>query len=202
MINKVFTMDNIHSTSTTWRQKTTGESTRMVAISNEDDIGICVGIVMTWLKKSIASRGRGIFSDIELGSAHLMGIIQGAFEMKTVPGCKGLGTIDAFIPLLFSQNLKPCEWLRGSGFYPPEQIVSWALSKPGYSLFCFLKADNFGHVIGMRCEGRVLQMFNPTFGLYQYSNVSSFKQHMRHYLIEQGLKRFRRWGIFSVESSL
>ena len=202
MIDKVFTMKNVHSTSVTWRRKTTGENTRMIAVFNVRNIGLCAGIAIAWLKKSIASGGRGILRDTELGSQHWMAIVQGAYHKGTIPGSKGLGPMELVIPLLFSQNLKPCDWLRGAGFYPPEQLVFWALSKPGYSLFCFLRTDNYGHVIGMRCEGRVLQMFNPSEGLYQYSNVSSFKQHMRHFLIKEDLKRFREWSIFSVVSSL
>ncbi|UYM17523.1 hypothetical protein [Endozoicomonas euniceicola] len=195
-------MKNIHSTSVTWRRTKIGENTRMIAISKLSNVGICTGMVLTWLKKSIASRGRGILRETELGSQHWMAIIQGAYGKRTIPGSNVLSPVELVISLLFSQNLKPCDWLKGAGFYPPEQLVSWALSKPGYSLFCFSFPCADGHMIGMRCEGRVLQMFNPTEGLYQYSNVSSFKQHMRQFLIKEDPKRFKEWDIFSVVSSL
>ncbi|MET4693044.1 hypothetical protein [Endozoicomonas lisbonensis] len=202
---KVFSMNNLHSTSATWRQVTTEEGTRTVAISLESRAGLCAAMTVTWIKKSIASQGVGVLSDIEMGSHHWMAIVQAAYEKGSMPNTQGLSRVDKIFPLLVSQNLKPCECSRGTGFFPPEQVVNWAISKSGHSLYAFEKSGPGGHMshmIGMRCEGRILQMFNPSEGLYQYSDVSSFKQHMRSYLVRDGSKFCGEWGLISVSSYL
>ena len=200
--------------------------------------GLSSGMTITWLKKSIASNGRGIFHSRELGPQHFMAIAQGACAWRSTHGGRKADLVDMLISLIQSQNLIPCKGLCGRGFalFPPEQIVNWALSRPGYSLFFFEKKEEitkiteakklpdagdasdrvvgsspffgatslgaFGHMLGIRCEGRTLQMFDADQGLFEYTNVSSFKQHMKSYFsttppTPRDIKW--DWGIMSVK---
>ena len=181
------------------------------------DEGLSSGMTITWLKKSIASDGRGILHSSELGPQHLMAIVQGSCAWRSTFGGIEADVIYRLISLIQSQNLIACDGLCGRGFalFPPEQVVNWALSRPGYSLLSFGKkqeimgrreanmrsaADGvpyrmegprtflgatslgaFSHMLGMRCEGRILQMFDADQGLFEYSDVSSFKRHLKDY---------------------
>ncbi|UYM16531.1 hypothetical protein [Endozoicomonas euniceicola] len=181
------------------------------------DEGLSSGMTITWLKKSIASNGRGILHSNELGSQHLMAIIQGGCAWWSTFAGRKTDVIDMLIFLIQSQNLVARCGVCGKSFalFPLEQVVNWALSKPGYLLFYFGKKQEFtgitgantrsdagdapnrmegsrtffgatslgafSHMLGIRCEGRILQMFDADQGLFQYSTVSDFKQHMRSY---------------------
>ena len=202
MVYSVFTIANIHSVFATWRKKTINQRTRMIAYSLESHVGLCAAMTVTWLRKSIDSGEKGIYSANELGCQHLMAIVQAAYARRTIPNSEGKGRLDVIIPLLHSQNLKPAGGIRATGYFPPEQIVNWALSKAGYSLFSFCQPDNFSHMIGMRCEGKILQLFDPDEGLFQFSDVSSFKQYMREYLVKAQWNIGREWGTLSVKSNM
>ncbi|MCW7551451.1 C58 family peptidase [Endozoicomonas gorgoniicola] len=202
MVYSVFTIANIHSVFATWRKEKLKQPARIIAYYLDSHAGLCAAMTVTWLRKSIDSGEKGICRATELGSQHLMAIVQAAYARRTIPNSGGKGRLDVIIPLLHSQNLIPAEGIRGTGFFSPEQIVNWALTKAGYSLFSFCQPDNYSHMVGMRCEGKILQMFDPDEGLFQFSDVSSFEQYMREFLVSAQWNVGREWGILSVKSDL
>ena len=204
------------------------------------DEGLSSGMTITWLKKSIASNGRGVLHSRELGPQHLMAIKQGACAWwSTFAGRNiDIDVIDMLTFLVQSQNLVVRDHFRGSGFasFPPEQVVNWVLSRPGYSLFSFGKKEEFteiteanelseagetsdsikgsytffgatslsaySHMLGIRCERRILQMFDADRGLFEYSTVSDFKQDIRNYFSAtppDPMGMVWDWGILSVK---
>ena len=120
-----------------------------------------------------------------------------------MPGSKGKDRLHVVIPLLHSQSLKACGGITGKGLIAPDPIITWLLSESGYSLLSFGPPAGNGHMIGMRCEGSILQMFDANQALFQYSEVSSFKQHMQELFSQEYLNHTGgKWGVFRVISDV
>ena len=137
MITKVFDMTNVESPYVHWRQATLGLNVRMEYRSKMNIKGICAGMTAVWIKKSLASGGRGIKSPVELGSQHLMGIIHSAFS-RNKGKSHDYGTVDLIAPLLESQNLVCWESFPGVVHrVNPCLITLWASLKPSHCLVVF-----------------------------------------------------------------
>ena len=204
MVEQIFVMTNEQSAFVRWRNTTIGCNTRMKHCCHMHEKGLCAGITAVWLKKSLASKGRGIKRAVELGSKHLMAIVHGAYEMSLLSEGSGLDAVDSMISLLNSQGLTNWESLRGKTYLNPQGVAIWASLRPSHCLLAFEdKASVYGHIMGTRCVGSSLEMFDPSEGLFQYSDMDSFVQHLRsvilqHYPQCQG----GNWGIFRVKSAL
>ncbi|MCW7555842.1 hypothetical protein NX722_25085 [Endozoicomonas gorgoniicola] len=204
MVEQIFEITNEQSAFVLWRKITIGCNTRMKYHCEKDDRGLCAGITAVWLKKSLASKGRGIKTAVELGSKHLMAIVHGVFARTPPPEGFGLDSVDSIPPLLTSQSLIGWEALRGKTYLNPQGIAIWASLRPCHCLLAFEnRTSEFGHIIGMRCESNTLEMFDPCQGLFQYSDMDSFVKHLQLVIS----KRYPdclggNWGIFRVKSAL
>ena len=198
MVTKIFTIVNEHSAFIRWRRERVGSDTRIVSYS--DHGGLCAGMTATWLKKSIATGGRGIRNLAELGSLHLMAIVHGAFARKPPPEDDKLNTVDSIIPLLTTQNLAVWESLRGTKQFDTQGIVVWVSFRPCHCVFVFVdQTYQHGHVIGMRCEGDMLEIFDPNRGLFQYPDIKSCTGHLQKVILADHPRCLGGdWGVFRV----
>ena len=189
MVTKIFSMSGFHAVNVTWNKKKVGHYISITPVWDKGEAGLCMGATLTWLKKSIATKGGGIRSADELGSPHLMAIVQGAYTQRTIPFTKKdrykIDKFDVFPALLSSQSLVPGEAMRGVRFFDPTVIVDLVSRKPCHCLFAFVHpAGESGHVIGMQYDGHIMEMFDSNYGLHQYSDIESCKGHMRVLALE------------------
>ena len=203
MVTRIFSLNIGHTVSAVWHKERLDGGIQMVARPNiADAIGLCAGTVAVWLKKSIATGDRGILSADELGPQHLIAIVQGAYELSTIPFSRGLDDIDSMINLLISQNLIYTEFLRGTGILDPLCIANWVLRKTGHCLFAFGSPEGDGHVLGMRYEGGILELLEPTIGLVRYTDAATFAQQFQLLISHcYPVCLGGEWGIFRVEAS-
>ncbi|MCW7556081.1 hypothetical protein NX722_26320 [Endozoicomonas gorgoniicola] len=178
LINRIFSMDNVYSTEARWKQSTSSDGDQQVTASFSR-VGCCSSMVAVWIKKSIATDGRGLSSATELGTVHLMGVVQSAYVNKTLFNSKKQDYGSGLIYLLQSQNLITQERMIGHGHFNPEIVVNWVLSKPGHYILLFFNEKGShsvynGHAIGFRHEGNHMEMFEPNRGLFSYSDQSIF----------------------------
>ena len=204
MVTKIFTTTNSHSACVRWYGVWSGGRAYMKpSTRSRGKVGLCAATTVIWLKKSIASNGRGILSAAELGPEHLVAIVQGACAVRSIPGCsKGNAVLPYILSLLQSQNLKACGGVIGSGPIPPEMITQ-LLNRSGYTLLCFSPPVGNGHLMAIRYENQTLQMFDANQGLFQYSEESSFIQHMYGlFMREYSGIIGGKWGVFKVISDM
>ena len=200
MVTKIFTTTNTHSAHVRWYGVWSGGRAYIKpSVRLGRKVGLCAATTVIWLKKSIASNDRGILSAAELGPEHLMAIVQGACVVRSIPGCsKGNAVLPYILSLLQSQNLKTCGGVLGSGPIPPEMITQ-LLNRSGYTLLCFSPSVGNGHLVAIRYENQILQMFDANQGLFQYSEKSSFIQHMYGlFMGEYSDMIGGKWGVFKV----
>ena len=205
MITKIFSLENNHSTEARWGQWIYFDCWERT-IADFSKAGYCSGMVVVWIKKSIATNGRGIRKATDLGSLHLMGIVQSAYVKKTLFYSKALDYGFGLIYLLQSQNLIPLARTLGNGYCCAESIANWILSEPGHYIFLFFRKSGHhsvynGHAIGFRYEGEAIEMLEPGHGLYGYSDQKSFVSHLKLFI---QLKRTSlmggRWYLYRVAS--
>lgn len=203
MIEKIFDMTNEHSAFVHWHQTTVGLNTRMEYQNKTNNIGLCAGITAVWIKKSLASKGKGIKTAVELGSLHLMGIVHAAFKRK-MPRPQDYDVTDSITPLLNAQNLMYWESCCGKYQLSPSVIAVWVSLKPSHCLIAFNNSKSgMGHVMGMRFEGNTLEMFDPGQGLFQYSDLVSSASHLERVIFRRHSKCIGGdWGVFRVKSIL
>ena len=129
----------------------------------------------------------------------MMAIVHSAYAMS--PLNKGVSEIEALPSYLSSQNLTVLEPCCGSGMFNPRFVVEWVSGTPGYYIFTFWnQINNRGHVVGISFDGKVLGMFDPSIGAYEYSDRRSFIQHLTRFSFEYYAKESgSEWGIFRVE---
>ena len=180
MKTKIFSIENDHSANVRWYKVTDGNSVSVDADWHDIDYGICMGMVLVWLKKSIATKGKGIQSVDQLGSPHLMAIVHGAYR-RVVASEELKHEVDIITRMFIIHNLTPDKPIKGTGYFDPGAIVDWALKEPGHCLFSFGAA--FGsldprHSLGIRYENQIIEMFDPCEGLFQYTDEASFKEHL------------------------
>ena len=83
MMKRIFPMYNrIHSAESRWRQCTFMDGSQHTIRSYKNS-GFCSGMVVVWIKKSIATNGRGV-RESDMPSRHFMGIVQSAYAKKTL----------------------------------------------------------------------------------------------------------------------
>ncbi|WP_354011059.1 hypothetical protein [Endozoicomonas lisbonensis] len=196
-------MTNKHSAFVHWRQTTTGLNTRMEYHDKTDNVGLCAGITAVWIKKSLASKGRGIKTAVELGSLHLMGIVHGAFKRK-MPRPQDYDIADSITPLLNAQSLMYWDSMCGKYRMNPAAMALWGSLKPSHCLIAFNHQESgMGHVMGMRFEDNTLEMFDPGQGLFQYSDPLSSAMHLQSVIYGRYSKCIGgEWGVFRVKSTL
>ena len=182
MMKLIFPMYNsIHSADSRWRQSTFTDGSQHT-IRSYKNTGFCSGMVVVWIKKSIASSGRGV-RESDMPSRHFMGIVQSAYAKKTLFDSKNQDYGFGLIYLLQSQNLITQACVAGNGFFSVEGIVDWVLSEPGHYILLFFNERGIdslynGHTIGFRYERDVMQMFEPERGLFEYTDRESFTSHL------------------------
>ncbi|MCW7555840.1 hypothetical protein NX722_25075 [Endozoicomonas gorgoniicola] len=194
-------MTNNNSAFVHWRQTSLGSNTCMEYRNKADIIGYCAGITAVWINKSLASEGRGIKTADELGSQHLMGIIHSAFSRK-MPRPQDYDIIDSITPLINFQNLVCWDFYRGKYHLNPGIIASWASFKPSHCIIAFNnEISGAGHIMGMRSEGNVLEMFEPDLGLFQYTDLKSLISHLHEVIFGFYSKCLGdNWGVLRVKS--
>ena len=181
MKTKIFSTDNDLSACVEWHKVTMGNSVGVEPDWHDIDSGICMGMVLVWMKKSIGTKGEGIHSVDQLGLPHLMAIVHGAYR-KVVPLKELKHEVDIINRMFITQNLTPGDFMKGKGYFDPEGIVDWILKEPCHCLFSFgspLGSYRGRHVIGLRYENQTMELFDPNEGLFQYSDEASFKEHMQ-----------------------
>ncbi|MET4694645.1 hypothetical protein [Endozoicomonas lisbonensis] len=196
MVKKLFTTSfNTYSAFVKWRKETVDGSTRFVST---EGAGICVGATITWLKKSIASEGRGIKSAAELGSVFLMTIVHTTYAM--LPLDSGVTELEALPSYLSSQDLAVLDRQYGTGMFDPKFVVNWVSGLSGHYIFGFWnKTNNRGHVVGIRRDVGVLEMFDYGMGLYEYPDTRTFIRHLTRFSFEHYSKESgSEWAIFRV----
>lgn len=202
MITKIFDMTNRQSPCVRWRKTMVGLNTRMKYRSKINLIGLCGGITAVWIKKSLASEGRGIKTAADLGSQHLMGIVHSAFIRK-MPRPQDYNVIDSVIPLLNSQNLVCWDSYCGRYQLSPSIIASWVSFKPSHCMIAFNnEISGAGHIIGMRSDTNVLEMFDPDLGLFQYTDLISSISHLERVIFGSYAQCIDNWGVLRVKSYL
>ncbi|MET4695641.1 hypothetical protein [Endozoicomonas lisbonensis] len=188
-----------------WNKKRAGRYVSFEPVWDINNAGICTAATLTWLRKSIATEGRGVRSVDELGPPYLMAIIQGAYTRGTIPFVNKdkykLDKFDGIPALISSQNLTPGESARGAGFFDPTFVINWVSRKPCHCLFAFLHpAGESGHMIGLRYDGQIIETFDPNFGLYQYSDTGICKEFMRALVVEYYLYSLGgEWIVYEVK---
>ncbi|MCW7554064.1 hypothetical protein NX722_15855 [Endozoicomonas gorgoniicola] len=181
MKTKIFSTDNDLSACVIWPTVRTGNSVHVEAEWYEADAGICMGMVLVWMKKSIATKGEGIHNFDQPDLLHLMAIVHGAYRKTVIPLKELKHEIDIITRMFIIQSLTPENPKSGTGYFDPAAIVDWVLEEPGHCLFSFgapLGSLKGRHVLGMRYENHIMEMLDPNEGLFQYSDVASFKKHM------------------------
>ncbi|MCW7555841.1 hypothetical protein NX722_25080 [Endozoicomonas gorgoniicola] len=201
MITKIFDMANRQSPLVYWLEQTIDLNTRMAYRNKMNIIGLCGGITAVWIKKSLASEGRGIKTAAELGSQHLMGIVHSAF-LRKMPRPQDYDVIDSVIPLLDSQNLVYWDFYCGKCQLIPGIIASWVSFKPSHCMIAFNnEISGAGHIMGMRSDSNVLEMFEPDLGLFQYSDLMSASKHLQRVIEGSHAQCMgRNWGMLRVKS--
>ena len=180
MKTMLFPTDNNLSACVFWQRTQTDSSVYLKPRWHDIDSGICMGMVLVWMKKSIATKGKGIHNVEQLCSPHLMAIVHGTYR-KVVPLKELKHEIDIVTRMFIIQSLTPENPKSGTGYFDPAGIVDWVLEEPGHCLFSFgapLGSLKGRHVLGMRYENHIIEMLDPNEGLFQYSDVASFKEHM------------------------
>ena len=193
---------SIHSR---WRKRVVGGRTIMEASYHEDWAGVCLGATITWLRKSIASGETGVLSADELGSVHEMAIIQLASGILPMP--PGGERSDIIIPILHHMNLDSRESMRGFGCFNVQSIYEWVSREPCHCLFVFDKKQDSGylsgHVIGLRYDGRVTQIFDTHYGLIQHANKDQFMLDLYVTAIFNHVQCIgEEWAVFKVCSAV
>lgn len=124
----VFKTRNNHSVFSYWN-KQSGH-----AVFNK--AGICTGMVVVWIKKSIASEGRGLkeFGDTDI---KISSIIQASFTWKHLFPSKGLPYPDGIPILLQNQELISLRSTFGQMTVDRERIAEWMLEKTGHFILMF-----------------------------------------------------------------
>ena len=183
---QIFEIHNDYSPESRWKKSRLNKDyyRPMVASYKDEYAGYCSGMVVTWIKKSIATNGKGVRQASDLGGIHLMGIVQSAYVRKTLFESKELDYGEGLIYLLQSQNLITLDRIGGNGVFNVASIIDWILSESGhYILLFFNKSGNHsvynGHVVGFRYEGEAMEMFEPEGGLFSYPNPEKFLQNVR-----------------------
>ena len=137
MKTMLFPTDNNLSACVFWQRVQADSSVYVKPYWNDIDSGICMGMVLVWMKKSIATKGKGIHNVEQLGSPHLMAIVHGAYR-KVVPLKELKHEVDIITRMFITQNLTPGDQpMRGKGYFDPEGIVDWVLKEPCHCLFSF-----------------------------------------------------------------
>ena len=200
MVTTVFTIAHDYSIFTRWRKVTIDDKICVVPKSSPGG-GVCSGMTVTWLKKSLSTNGRGIKSFDELGSPHLMAIVQGAFAETFRAGKTRLDVIDSVVTLLTTQNLTTWEYLCGTHQFDTKGIVIWASLRPCHCIFAFVdRSAKNGHTIGIRCEEGILEVFDSNKGLFQYPDPYSCSSYLETALQNYYPKCLGgNWGIFRVK---
>ena len=196
MFRKVFTITNNYSVNTCWKKQN-------LRPSFEERVGICSGMVVFWIKRSIASKGEGVQNADEFNTASIS-VIQASYVWKHLFPSKSLG-YGAGIPfLLQSQNLISVDNTAGEMVNTVPCIPEWMLTKTGHFILVFFKRagdDSVydGHSIGFRYEVGALEMLEPNNGLFRYSDIPNFELHMSIYL-ERKYKHYDgKWYLHKVE---
>ena len=203
MFTKVFSTATLqtHSSFSRWQKKTSGCDTRMEAVYSEEYTGICGGIALAWLKKSISSNN-GVHSSDELGSPHLMAIVSGASNKKSIPGHQGAVTLlQHDVALLASQGLSPGESLYGRTNFDPVATSLWIAKHEGHCIVTVSNTKIF-HVMGGRSQNGVYDFFDPSHGLFRSSNMNDFVmgtlEHLYTYYYSKGCAS-GKWLILQVK---
>ncbi|WP_354007478.1 hypothetical protein [Endozoicomonas lisbonensis] len=196
LFEKIFSTANNYSVNAHWNKK------NLSPVYNNS--GICSGMVVTWLKKSITSEGRGVQSAAEFDFESIS-IIQASYAWKHTFPSKAL-SYSAGIPfLLQSQNLISLDSTSGemNKSSSAGYISNWVLEKTGHFILLYFNGmgdDSLynGHAIGFRFENGILELFNPNEGLYRYFGVSPFELDINVLFWEQYGNFEGKWYLHKV----
>lgn len=181
----IFAMHNNYSPESRWKKSPLRKGYRTMVASYKDEYaGYCSGMVVIWIKKSIATNGKGVRQASDLGDMHLMGVVQSAYARKTLFESKELDYGEGLIYLLQSQNLITLAHISGYGYFSSGNLIDWVLSESGHYILLFFNKDGNhtlynGHAVGFRYESDAMEMFEPEGGLFSYPNPKAFVQNVR-----------------------
>ncbi|UYM14561.1 hypothetical protein [Endozoicomonas euniceicola] len=196
MYMKVFSINCFYSVNSLWNKK------NLCPSLDKEKAGICSGMVVAWIKKSLASKGKGVLSADEFDTMSAS-IIQASYAWKHLFPSKSLG-YGAGIPfLLQSQNLISVDNTAGGMVNAAPFIPEWMSTKTGHFILVFFNSagDNAlynGHSAGFRCDDKVFEVFEPAHGLYTCFNLPSFTWFVGSYLKERYKKYDGKWYLHKV----
>ncbi|UYM14563.1 hypothetical protein [Endozoicomonas euniceicola] len=186
-----------YSVNTLWNKKNLCPAVKF------EKAGICSGLVVAWIKKSLASKGKGVLSADELDTMSAS-IIQATYNWKHLFPSKSMG-YGAGIPfLLQSQNLISVDDAVGEMACAIPWIYEWISINTGHFILVFFnKAGDDsvwnGHTAGFRYEDKAFEIFEPNTGLFNYSDIPTFTTFVTRYLEEMYEYYDGKWYLHKVE---
>ncbi|MCW7555936.1 YopT-type cysteine protease domain-containing protein [Endozoicomonas gorgoniicola] len=196
MFTKIFPIVNIESAFCHWKIDPSGNIKASHIGGVKKPLGICSAMLMVWFKKSIASYGE-IKSAVDLGSQHLMAIVNSSLFKKTMYGreygMKEVNSLrEAVSVLLASQGLRAVSpHIQLSTGFNPVQATAYVARSKGYCIIVLKHKDGGYHTLGGRSENGVYDFFDPNFGLFRSHDEPSFLKGMvehlnNHYYLNNG----------------
>ncbi|MCW7553374.1 C58 family peptidase [Endozoicomonas gorgoniicola] len=167
MVTEVFSTVNPYTLNVRWKKGTTipVPTTR---------VGLCVGMTIIWIKKSMANGALNSFD--ELGSVSLMGVISSAYNNLIVPRVrKQLNFLQEMSDFLLGNGLS-VEYCRYglSQFDPFMNACDISLREGFHLIYLMGNLENMGHVMGTRVQGNELDFFDSTLALYRFNDSAEF----------------------------
>ncbi|MET4708334.1 hypothetical protein [Endozoicomonas lisbonensis] len=163
----------------------------------DDNFGICAGMVVTWIKKCIASNGKGVQSADEL-DMKAISIIQGAYMMFT-PHSDETQNVTSMDFLLGSQNLIVLDYESGLMFGSINHVYEYVQKNSGYFYLSCRGSDKRSHAIGLWHNNETVEMLDPEHGLFRCNNLTQFLVQLSsfiQFIISKGYNR--DWSLYKI----